>query len=234
MSGVKKRSTKRKKKQEATLVGDLFKILFAVSMLVVSILIAFFVFKNVDGFSLPDLKITLTEPETNDTITVTVSETETSLIETTGVKVTVSQTAEIEETLDDIEKNIESAEASVEAEESKIIDEKSESDKSSEKSDIDINKIDENSSEDETKDSGEKSKKETTEEKNKKGTEADKDYEETDYTDEAEKPKIVPENIETGIIDNGPVKGEETISESPVAIIDDGVVISNDGPVSLN
>ncbi len=39
-----KRVTKRKKKQEATLVGDLFKILFAVSMLIVAILIAFFVF----------------------------------------------------------------------------------------------------------------------------------------------------------------------------------------------
>ena len=39
MSDYRKRSTKRKKRKEATLVGDLFKILFAVSMLIIAILV---------------------------------------------------------------------------------------------------------------------------------------------------------------------------------------------------
>lgn len=40
-------------------MGDLFRILLAVSMLIVAILVAFFVMKNLTGFSLPDLKQTL-------------------------------------------------------------------------------------------------------------------------------------------------------------------------------
>ena len=111
MSEKKFRSTKRKKKQEATLVGDLFKILFAVSMLVVAILIAFFVFKNVDGFSLPDLRVTISE--TSEPVTVTVAPTE-SVTETSKISVTVSKTEEIKKDNEEVEKNIESAEASVE------------------------------------------------------------------------------------------------------------------------
>ena len=222
MSGVKKRSTKRKKKQEATLVGDLFKILFAVSMLVVAILIAFFVFKNVDGFSLPDLRVTLAEPETNDPITVTISETKTVIEETTGVNVTLGQTKEAETTTDEVENRIESAEASVEAEEAKKANDDKENDMISEISDDDSDENKEKTT-DENKDNKVEEKKET---------EQAKGNEESDHTDEAEKPKVIPENIESGVIDNGPVKGDETISESPVAIVDEGVVISNDGPVN--
>ncbi len=222
MSGVKKRSTKRKKKQEATLVGDLFKILFAVSMLVVAILIAFFVFKNVDGFSLPDLRVTLAEPETNDPITVTISETKIVIEETTGVNVTLGQTKEAETTTDEVENRIESAEASVEAEEAKKANDDKENDMISEISDDDSDENKEKTT-DENKDNKVEEKKET---------EQAKGNEESDHTDEAEKPKVIPENIESGVIDNGPVKGDETISESPVAIVDEGVVISNDGPVN--
>ena len=222
MSGVKKRSTKRKKKQEATLVGDLFKILFAVSMLVVAILIAFFVFKNVDGFSLPDLRVTLAEPETNDSITVTISETKIVIEETTGVNVTLGQTKEAETTTDEVENRIESAEASVEAEEAKKANDDKENDMISEISDDDSDENKEKTT-DENKDNKVEEKKET---------EQAKGNEESDHTDEAEKPKVIPENIESGVIDNGPVKGDETISESPVAIVDEGVVISNDGPVN--
>jgi cytoskeletal protein RodZ len=64
MSSYRKRSTRRKKKEEATLVGDLFRILFAVSMLVVAILIVFFVFQNIKGFKLPDLKVSAAETTT--------------------------------------------------------------------------------------------------------------------------------------------------------------------------
>lgn len=224
MSGVKKRSTKRKKKQEATLVGDLFKILFAVSMLVVAILIAFFVFKNVDGFSLPDLRVTLAEPETNDPITVTISETKIVIEETTGVNVTLGQTKEAETTTDEVENRIESAEASVEAEEAKKANDDKENDMISEISDDDSDENKEKTT-DENKDNKVEEKKET---------EQAKGNEESDHTDEAEKPKVIPENIESGVIDNGPVKGDETISESPVAIVDEGVVISNDGPVNAD
>ena len=70
MSDYRKRSTKRKKRKEATLVGDLFKILFAVSMLIIAILVAFFVFKNVSGFTLPDLRVTAAETQESETATV--------------------------------------------------------------------------------------------------------------------------------------------------------------------
>ena len=70
MSDYRKRSTKRKKRKEATLVGDLFKILFAVSMLIIAILVAFFVFKNVSGFTLPDLRVTAAATQESETATV--------------------------------------------------------------------------------------------------------------------------------------------------------------------
>ena len=219
MSEKKFRSTKRKKKQEATLVGDLFKILFAVSMLVVAILIAFFVFKNVDGFSLPDLRVTISE--TSEPVTVTVAPTE-SVTETSKISVTVSKTEEIKKDNEEVEKNIESAEASVEAEES-------ESKKKSEETK-------ENSETEETIEDSEKETKETKEEKKKNSSEEtieERDYEESDYTDEAEKPGIVPENVENGIIADGPVAGDPTEGAGPGSS-DSGVEISNGGPVVLD
>ncbi|MBP3240206.1 MAG: hypothetical protein J6M92_06645 [Oribacterium sp.] len=219
MSEKKFRSTKRKKKQEATLVGDLFKILFAVSMLVVAILIAFFVFKNVDGFSLPDLRVTISE--TSEPVTVTVAPTE-SVTETSKISVTVSKTEEIKKDNEEVEKNIESAEASVEAEES-------ESKKKSEETK-------ETSETEETIEDSEKETKETKEEKKKNSSEEtieERDYEESDYTDEAEKPGIVPENVENGIIADGPVAGNPTEGAGPGSS-DSGVEISNGGPVVLD
>ncbi|WP_036610961.1 hypothetical protein [Oribacterium sp. P6A1] len=216
MSEKNVRSTKRKKKQEATLVGDLFKILFAVSMLVVAILIAFFVFKNVDGFSLPDLKVTIAE--TSEPVTVTVAPTE-SVTETSKISVTVSQSEEVKADTEEVEKNIESAEASVEAEESESKEEKTESRESEETIE---------DSENETKESKAEKKKQSTDE-----TIEDRDYEESDYTDEAEKPRIIPENVENGIITEGPVAGNSTEAEGPGSS-NSGVEISNGGPVVLD
>lgn len=48
MCAQKRRTTKRRK-DDVSIVGDLFRILFAVSMLVVAVMVAFFVFKNVNG-----------------------------------------------------------------------------------------------------------------------------------------------------------------------------------------
>lgn len=216
MSDLKGRSSKRKKKQEATLVGDLFKILFAVSMLVVAILVAFFVFKNVDGFSLPDLRVTLAETDSNEPVTVTVAPTELSTEEASSLSIRASQSAEAESDNAEVEKNIESAEASVEAEES----EKNKEDE-----------IEENTVEENTEGS-----KETKSSKNKDNTEtvSDRDYEESDYTDEDEHPKILPDNGNEGVITDGPVAGNDTINESPGMNLNNGIEISSDGPVVLD
>lgn len=84
MAQYKRRNGKyRRKRQEATIVGDLFRILFAVSMLIVAILAAFFVMKNVTGFSLPDLKQTL-QTESSAPVTVRVEETTAAPVRTTA------------------------------------------------------------------------------------------------------------------------------------------------------
>lgn len=105
MSDYRKRSMKRKKRKEATLVGDLFKILFAVSMLIIAILVAFFVFKNVSGFKLPDLRVTAAETEESAAV-----ETSTQIQVTESAQLPAATGAEDEE----IEKKIESVEASIE------------------------------------------------------------------------------------------------------------------------
>lgn len=208
MSEIKGRSAKRKKKQEATLVGDLFKILFAVSMLVVAILIAFFVFKNVDGFSLPDLRVTLAETDSNEPVKVTVAPTELSIEETSSLSVRASQAAEAESDNAEVEKNIESAEASVEAEES-------------------ANKPEENTVEENTEGTKESKAKETEE------TVSDRDNEEADHGEDAQ-PKILPENDNNGVITDGPVAGNDSINESPGMNLNSDIEISNDGPVVVD
>ena len=121
MSDYRKRSTKRKKRKEATLVGDLFKILFAVSMLIIAILVAFFVFKNVSGFKLPDLRVTTAETEESETaIVVSIDTKESAAVETSAqIQVTESaqqpaETAATGAEDEEIEKKIESVEASIE------------------------------------------------------------------------------------------------------------------------
>ena len=243
-----KRVTKRKKKQEATLVGDLFKILFAVSMLIVAILIAFFVFKNVDGFSLPDLRVTLSETESNEPITVTVADTKSETVaETTSVRVTVKETEAVETTVDEVEEKIESVEASIEELESDKKEENSEESKSEKKEvgpEDALNEKKEDKSESEKKPDSESEKKpdsesETKSESSKSSkkeekaeTIEDRDYEESDYTDEAEKPRVMPENTGNGVIGDGPVAKENNINESPIAVIGDNVEISNNGPTA--
>ncbi len=121
MSDYRKRSTKRKKRKEATLVGDLFKILFAVSMLIIAILVAFFVFKNVSGFTLPDLRVTAAETQESETATVVSIDTKKSAAVETSAQIQVTESAQQpSETAatgaedEEIEKKIESVEASIE------------------------------------------------------------------------------------------------------------------------
>ncbi|SFG12463.1 hypothetical protein [Oribacterium sp. WCC10] len=212
MSESKKRSSSKRKKQEATLVGDLFKILFAVSMLVVAILIAFFVFKNVDGFSLPDLRVNITD--SNEPITVTVAATESSTTEEYTVNSTVSKVIEASSDAAEVEKNIESAEASVEAEET-------EKKKDASEEIEELNESDENSEESKSK-------------KKEEETVDDRDYEESDYTEEEDNPHIIPENAGNGIINDGPVVGDNRINESPGWTPDSATEISNAGPVVID
>lgn len=237
--GSNKRVTKRKKKQEATLVGDLFKILFAVSMLIVAILIAFFVFKNVDGFALPDLRVTLSETESNEPITVTVADTKSETVtETTSVRVTVTETQAVETTVDEVEEKIESVEASIEELESDKKEESSEESKSEKKEagpEEALNEEEEISESEKKPDSESEKKSESSKSsKNEEKAETieDRDYEESDYTDEAEKPRVMPENTGNGVIGDGPVAKENNINESPIAVIGDNVEISNNGPTA--
>ena len=205
MSDYRKRSTKRKKRKEATLVGDLFKILFAVSMLIIAILVAFFVFKNVSGFTLPDLRVTAAETQESETATVVSIDTKESAAVETSAQIQVTENAQQPaETAatgaedEEIEKKIESVEASIE-----------ESVKSSE---------------------AESKKESTAEDESRETKESDK-VEELPPRKDTEIEGPVPGSDSQGEVSNGPVVGPDTVKESPETVQKDGAVISEGGPV---
>lgn len=207
MSDYRKRSTKRKKRKEATLVGDLFKILFAVSMLIIAILVAFFVFKNVSGFTLPDLRVTAAETQESETATVVSIDTKKSAAVETSAQIQVTESAQQPaETAatgaedEEIEKKIESVEASIE-----------ESVKSSE-----AESKKESTAEDESRETKESKSTDKVEEPSRKDT-------------DIEGP--VPGGDRQGEVSNGPVVGPDTVKESPETVQKDGAVISEGGPV---
>ena len=202
MSDYRKRSTKRKKRKEATLVGDLFKILFAVSMLIIAILVAFFVFKNVSGFKLPDLRVTTAETEESETATVVSIDTKESAAVETSAQIQVTESAQLPAATgaedEEIEKKIESVEASIE-----------ESVKSSE---------------------AESKKESPAEDESRETKESDK-VEELPPRKDTEIEGPVPGSDSQGEVSNGPVVGSDTIKESPETVQKDGAVISEGGPV---
>ncbi len=207
MSEYRKRSTKRRKQKEATLVGDLFKILFAVSMLIVAILVAFFVFKNVSGFQLPDLRVTVAETSVSETpVVVSIAQKEETTAETSAA-VRVTESAEVSSEADseeaELEKKIESVEASVE-----------ESVQSSE----------------------EEAKKESEEQKETKSTQETKESRHTDKVEELPSKETekgpTPGAGSQGEISNGPVAGADAEKEGPVMPEKDGAIISEAGPVA--
>lgn len=214
MSDYRKRSTKRKKRREATLVGDLFKILFAVSMLIIAILVAFFVFKNVSGFTLPDLRVTAAETQESETATVVSIDTKESAAVETSAQIQVTESAQLPaETAatgaedEEIEKKIESVEASIE-----------ESVKSSE-----AESKKESTAEDESR--------ETKEEKESKESKASDKVEELPSRKDTEIEGPVPGSDSQGEVSNGPVVGPDTVKESPETVQKDGAVISEGGPL---
>lgn len=214
MSDYRKRSTKRKKRREATLVGDLFKILFAVSMLIIAILVAFFVFKNVSGFTLPDLRVTAAETQESETATVVSIDTKESAAVETSAQIQVTESAQLPaETAatgaedEEIEKKIESVEASIE-----------ESVKSSE-----AESKKESTAEDESR--------ETKEEKESKESKASDRVEELPSRKDTEIEGPVPGSDSQGEVSNGPVVGPDTVKESPETVQKDGAVISEGGPL---
>ena len=217
MSDYRKRSTKRKKRKEATLVGDLFKILFAVSMLIIAILVAFFVFKNVSGFHLPDLRVTVAETQESETATVVSIDTKESVAVETSAQIQMTESAQIPaETAatgaedEEIEKKIESVEASIE-----------ESVKSSE-----AESKKESTAEDESRET-----KESKEEKESKESKASDKVEELPSRKDTEIEGPVPGSDSQGEVSNGPVVGPNTVKESPETVQKDGAVISEGGPL---
>lgn len=217
MSDYRKRSTKRKKRREATLVGDLFKILFAVSMLIIAILVAFFVFKNVSGFHLPDLRVTVAETQESETVTVVSIDTKESAAVETSAQIQVTERAQLPaETAatgakdEEIEKKIESVEASIE-----------ESVKSSE-----AESKKESTAEDENRET-----KESKEEKESKESKASDKVEELPSRKDTEIEGPVPGSDSQGEVSNGPVVGPDTVKESPETVQKDGAVISEGGPL---
>lgn len=214
MSDYRKRSTKRKKRKEATLVGDLFKILFAVSMLIIAILVAFFVFKNVSGFHLPDLRVTAAETQESETATVVSIDTKESAAVETSAQIQMTESAQLPaETAatgaedEEIEKKIESVEASIE-----------ESVKSSE-------------SESKKESTAEDESRETKEEKESKESKASDKVEELPSRKDTEIEGPVPGSDSQGEVSNGPVVGPDTVKESPETVQKDGAVISEGGPL---
>lgn len=160
MADYRKRSTKRRRQNEANLVGDLFRVLFAVSMLIVAIMAAFFVVQHVSGFSLPELRQTLESTAESETPQVLTAAAETKAKET-AASTTAASVAETEAESETEEESQEStAESAAE-------DEKES--KASEKESASIS------------DEGPAKQKET------KAAATDRDYEEKDYTTE-EKP----------------------------------------------
>lgn len=217
MSDYRKRSTKRKKRMEATLVGDLFKILFAVSMLIIAILVAFFVFKNVSGFTLPDLRVTAAETQESETATVVSIDTKESVAVETSAQIQVTESAQLPaETAatgaedEEIEKKIESVEASIE-----------ESVKSSE-----AESKKESTAEDESRET-----KESKEEKESKESKSSDKVEELPSRKDTEIEGPVPGSDSQGEVSNGPVVGPDTVKESPETVQKDGAVISEGGPL---
>ena len=217
MSDYRKRSTKRKKRREATLVGDLFKILFAVSMLIIAILVAFFVFKNVSGFHLPDLRVPVAETQESETATVVSIDTKESAAVETSAQIQATESAQLPaETAatgaedEEIEKKIESVEASIE-----------ESVKSSE-----AESKKESTAEDENRES-----KESKEEKESKESKASDKVEELPSRKDTEIEGPVPGSDSQGEVSNGPVVGPDTVKESPETVQKDGAVISEGGPL---
>lgn len=217
MSDYRKRSTKRKKRKEATLVGDLFKILFAVSMLIIAILVAFFVFKNVSGFTLPDLRVTAAETQESETATVVSIDTKESAAVETSAQIQMTESAQLPaETAatgaedEEIEKKIESVEASIE-----------ESVKSSE-----AESKKESTAEDESRKT-----KESKEEKESKESKASDKVEELPSRKDTEIEGPVPGSDSQGEVSNGPVVGPDTVKESPETVQKDGAVISEGGPL---
>ncbi|MDO5834644.1 MAG: hypothetical protein Q4Q21_08650 [Lachnospiraceae bacterium] len=217
MSDYRKRSTKRKKRKEATLVGDLFKILFAVSMLIIAILVAFFVFKNVSGFHLPDLRVTAAETQESETATVVSIDTKESAAVETSAQIQMTESAQLPaETAatgaedEEIEKKIESVEASIE-----------ESVKSSE-----AESKKESTAEDESRET-----KESKEEKESKESKSSDKVEELPSRKDTEIEGPVPGSDSQGEVSNGPVVGPDTVKESPETVQKDGAVISEGGPL---
>ena len=67
-----KRNKRNRVDEEANFIGDILRLLFALSIAVVTIVAGFILFKNISGFSLPNLKETeVSTEQTKDAVVIT-------------------------------------------------------------------------------------------------------------------------------------------------------------------
>ena len=67
-----KRNKRNRVDEEANFIGDVVRLLFALSIAVVTVVAGFILFKNISGFSLPNLKETeVSTEQTKDAVVIT-------------------------------------------------------------------------------------------------------------------------------------------------------------------
>ena len=116
--GMKDHRRKRRSEQhvdeEANFIGDILKLLFALSLAIVAIVVCFLFFKNIAGFSLPNLKATEAASESSKEAVVITEATKESKKKETEAKTekTTEESSEEETTTKSEESNKESTKES--------------------------------------------------------------------------------------------------------------------------
>ena len=116
----RKRRNEQHVEEEANFIGDILKLLFALSLAIVAIVVCFLFFKNIAGFSLPNLKATEAASESSkEAVLITEASKETKKKETEATTVkSTEETTEEETTTKSEETSKESTKESSSKEES--------------------------------------------------------------------------------------------------------------------
>ena len=109
-----KRNKRNRVDEEANFIGDVVRLLFALSIAVVTVVAGFILFKNISGFSLPNLKETeVSTEQTKDAVVITEATKETKK---ESREETTEQTEESKETESTKESTTEETKESTKAE----------------------------------------------------------------------------------------------------------------------
>ena len=116
----RKRRNEQHVEEEANFIGDILKLLFALSLAIVAIVVCFLFFKNIAGFSLPNLKATEAASESSkEAVVITEASKEAKKKETeVTTETTTEETTEEEPTTKSEETSKESTKESTSKEES--------------------------------------------------------------------------------------------------------------------